>query len=136
MTTTIKQQQIAALLQTQLGNILLKEGRNLYGGNTLVTITQVRVTPDLLTGRVYVSVYPAGERANTISVLAEYQYYLRKLLGAQIKNKIRRIPELEFYLDDTMDEVFKMEKILGNLQDERHNRDQHGYGDESVYKPD
>ena len=110
----IRQQQVASLIKRNLGEIFTKEGRNIYS-NAFVTITQVRLTPDLSIARVYLSVYNVEDKQDIVTMITENEYGIRRLLGNRIRNKVRHIPELEFYLDDTLDEVYKMEKLLDSL---------------------
>lgn len=110
----IRQQQVASLIKRNLGEIFTKEGRNIYS-NAFVTITQVRLTPDLSIARVYLSVYNVEDKQDIVTMITENEYGIRRLLGNRIRNKVRHIPELEFYLDDTLDEVYKMEKLLDGL---------------------
>ncbi|MGB1242092.1 MAG: 30S ribosome-binding factor RbfA [Chitinophagales bacterium] len=112
--SVIRQQQVASLIKRTLGEIFTKEGRNIYS-NAFVTITQVRLTPDLSVCRIYLSVYNVKEKDDVVAMITKNEYGIRRLLGNRIRNKVRHIPNLEFYLDDTLDEVYKMDQILGDL---------------------
>ncbi len=112
--SAIRQQQVASLIKRTLSEIFIKEGRNIYN-NAFVTITQVRLTPDLSVARIYLSVYNIQDKEDVITMISENEYGIRRLLGNRIRNKVRHIPELEFYLDDTLDEVYKMDKLLDGL---------------------
>lgn len=118
---SIKQQQVASLLQQALSEVFLYKGREWYGG-AFVTITQVRMTPDLMTARFYLSVYNLPDKNNAVDLLTENKSAVRHQLGNKIRNKVRRIPELEFYLDDTLDEVFKMEALFEKIRKENESR--------------
>ena len=112
--SVIRQQQVASLIKRTLGEIFTKEGRNIYG-SAFVTLTQVRLTPDLSVCRIYLSVYNVKEKEDVVTMISENEYGIRRLLGNRIRNKVRHIPNLEFYLDDTLDEVFKMDTLLDSL---------------------
>ena len=85
--------------------------------NALVTITSVVVTPDLSIARAYLSIYNTKEKEAVLEELQNHTNEIRNLLGKALRNHLRRIPELEFFLDDTLDEVFKMEQIFKDLKD-------------------
>lgn len=106
-----RQQQVAGVIQQEISDIFQKNGRNYYG-NSFVTISGVRVTPDLLVARIFISVFVEGERKAVLEALKNNAPHIRGLLGNKIKNQLRRVPELEFFLDESLDEVFKIEKLL------------------------
>ncbi len=112
--SVIRQQQVASLIKRTLGEIFTKEGRNIYS-NAFVTITQVRLTPDLSVCRIYLSVYNVKEKEDVVTMITENEYGIRRLLGNRIRNKVRHIPNFEFYLDETFDEVYKMDTLLDSL---------------------
>lgn len=109
-----RQQQVESMLKQQMADLLIREGRNYYG-RAFVTMTNVKVTPDLMTARFYFSVYNVTDKQAVIDTLSENVHSVRRSLGAKIRNKVRRIPELEFYLDDTLDEVYHMEDVFSKL---------------------
>lgn len=112
---SFRQQQVASLIKRTLGDIFTKEGRNIYS-NAFVTITQVRMTPDLSIARIYLSVYNVKEKQDVVTMITENEYGIRRLLGNRIRNKVRHVPDLEFYLDDTLDEVYKMDKLFDEIK--------------------
>ncbi|MCB0516555.1 MAG: 30S ribosome-binding factor RbfA [Chitinophagales bacterium] len=110
-----KQQQTARIIQMALGEIFQKEGFN-WWKNALVTISGVRLTPDLLTARVYISIFNASNNAEILNTIQQHLSHIRHLLGQKIRHKVRRMPELEFFEDNSLDEVFKMEQLFDNLK--------------------
>jgi len=108
-----RQLQVANLIKQGLSDVFQREGPDYYG-KAFVTIYDVKMTPDLLLARIYISVYNT-DKQDTLDLIKSKYYNIKKSLVSRIKNKLRQMPELEFYLDDTLDEVFKMENILGSL---------------------
>lgn len=108
-----RQLQVANLIKQGLSDVFQREGPNFYG-KAFVTIYDIKMTPDLLLARIYISVYNT-DKQETLELIKSKHYNIKKSLVSRIKNKLRQMPELEFYLDDTLDEVFKMENILGGL---------------------
>jgi len=110
-----RQQKVARLVQRALGDIFQKEGSFLFG-SALVTISRVYVTPDLLIARVYVSIYNVKDTDEVFGLIEFQKKEIRKLLGNRLRHQLRRIPELEFYKDDSLDEVYRLEKLLKDLK--------------------
>jgi len=110
------------MIQRELSAVLQKEGYNLYG-NAFVTITNTVVTPDLSIARVYLSIYNVKEKNEVLDVINANLKELRRLLGMRIRKHVRKIPELEFYIDDTLDEVYKMEELFKKLKDPSDKKD-------------
>ncbi len=107
---TERQQKISRLLQKDLGEILQIEGRNWFPG-AMVTVTKVHIAPDLSSARVYLSIF--GKDAGTVLKTVEiHTKQIRKLLGHRIKNQLRIIPNLRFYIDDSLDYIENIENLL------------------------
>lgn len=115
---SIKQQQVANLIKQGLADLFIKQGRDFYS-SAFVTITQVRVTPDLLLARVYLSVYNVADKTTVLELIESNNWAIRKGLGSKIRKKVRKIPELAFHLDDTLDEVEKLDKLFNKLKEEK-----------------
>lgn len=115
-----RQKQVAKLIQHEVGDIFQREGLTMLD-NGMVSISKVQVTPDLLEARIYISFFQVKDPAKTMHHIKERTKELRKLLGERIKNQLRRVPELQFFTDDTLDYVFKMEEIFKKLHEENQN---------------
>ena len=111
---SIRQQQVARIVRENMSDVLIREGRNIYGG-AFVTLTKVQVTGDLLLARIYLSVYNVTEKQEIVDKITANEYLIKRKLGNRMRNKLRRIPELEFYLDETLDEEDKVEGLFQKL---------------------
>lgn len=109
-----RQNKFARLIQKELADIFQKEGSNFYG-NSFVTVTKAKVTPDLAIARIYLSIFKDKNPDGVIKSLRSQMHFIRKKLGNKIKNQARIIPELEFYLDDSLDYAEKIDNIMKNL---------------------
>ncbi len=109
-----RQQKFGRLIQKELGEIFQREGKNYYGQN-FVTITGVRVTPDLSVARVQISIFKAAQPEEVMNMIRDNTHEIRRELGKRIRNQARIIPALEFFLDDSLDYVDKMENIFKNI---------------------
>ena len=114
---SIKQQQTSRLIQHNLAEIFTREGPSFYG-RAFVTISGVIMTPDLMTARTYLSVYNVAEKEEVLKRIEESSFEIKQALYKRIRNKLRRMPELEFYLDGSLDEVDKLDKIFKDLKND------------------
>jgi len=110
---TTRQQKIAKQIQKDVAEILQKEAPEVTLG-TLVTVTAVRVSPDFGYAKIYVSVFPFGRSAEVMQSLERQVRMLRGLLGRRIRNQIKNIPELQFFLDDSLEYIDHIEQALKN----------------------
>jgi ribosome-binding factor A len=93
-------------------------GLNMVNGG-MVSISSVKVTPDLLEARIYLSLFQVKDAEAVIKRIEERKGELKKELGLRVKQQLRRMPELRFFKDDTLDHVFKMEEIFKKINEER-----------------
>ena len=112
-----RQQKFAGVIQQDLAEIFQREGMN-FLPNTLVTITKVRVTPDLAIARVFLSFFNSADAAASLSSVKAHASEIRYKLGAKIKNQVRVVPQLEFFVDDTNDYVEKMDQLFDQISKE------------------
>ena len=108
---SIRQKQVAKTVQIALSEVFQREAHEILEG-AMVTVSGVHLTPDLLTARIYLSVFNHAKPDEVLAYINFNKKHLRGLLGNKIKKKVRRIPDLEFFKDDTLDEVFKLDKIF------------------------
>jgi len=109
-----RQQKVASLIKEEFTDILLKSGRGFYG-KAFVTVTNVKVTPDLSTVRFHVSVLN-GDKEEVIQKLQDHKQEIKRMLGDKLRFNLRRVPEVEFFLDDTLDDVFRMEELFKKIK--------------------
>ena len=122
-----RQKQIAGLLNEELSAIFHRLGLNMVEGG-MVSISSVKVTPDLLEARVYLSIFQADGNA-VLKRIEDRKWEIKKELASKIKQQLRRVPELKLFLDDTLDNVFKMEEIFKEInkdQPKEDNKDVNG----------
>ena len=112
-----RQQKFAGVIQEDLAAIFQREGLA-YLPNTLVTITKVRVTPDLALARVFLSFFNSANTHTALQTVKLHTAEIRYKLGARIKDQVRVIPQLEFFVDDTNEYVERMDKIFDKISKE------------------
>jgi ribosome-binding factor A len=117
-----RQQKFAGVIQQDLAAIFQREGMNLLP-NTLITITKVRVTPDLAIARVFLSFFNTNNAQLALNTIKSHGSEIRYKLGARIKDQARIIPQLEFFVDDTSEYVERMDKIFDKISREERQPD-------------
>ena len=108
-----RQQKIAKQIQKDIAEILQKEAAEVVRGS-LVTVTAVRVSPDFGYAKIYVSVFPFERGSEVMQSLERQMRVLRGLLGNRIRNQIKNVPELQFFLDDSLEYIDHIEQALKN----------------------
>jgi len=117
MQETKRQKQVGQLLQKELSDIFQRMGYNIIEGG-MISLSAVRVTPDLLEARVYLSMFQIKDSADMMERIKERGWEIRKELGMRVGKQLRRVPELSFFLDDTLDYVFRMEELFKKIKDD------------------
>lgn len=102
--------------------LLLEQGRLLYG-DAMVTVTEVKMSPDLTLAKIYLSVYNTDNKQAVLLEMEDQQTHLRQSLASRLKSHLRRMPDIHFYLDDTLDEIEKVDQLIRKLRED----DQMGY---------
>ena len=110
----VSTKRINRLLQKALGEIFTQDTSGLLD-NTIVTVTEVSVSPDLGLAKVYLSFILAKDEAKMLAKVEQQRGILRKRLGQRIGNKLRKVPALRFYLDDSVAHAVKMGQLLDSL---------------------
>ncbi len=109
-----RQRQVANVIQQEMNDIFQREGLNVIH-NGMISISKVKVTPDLMEARIYLSFFQIADPAKMLEHIKSQDWNLRKQLAARIKNQVRKIPVIHYYLDDTLDYVFKMEELFKSI---------------------
>jgi ribosome-binding factor A len=101
---------IGRLLQKELGDLFLKQTKSMPG--TLISVSAVRVSPDLSVAKVYLSIFPSEKGAELMAAIEHNNRTIRYDLGQRVRLQLRKIPELSFTLDDSLDYVEHIDKLL------------------------
>jgi ribosome-binding factor A len=115
---TKRQKQVGQLVREELSAIFNRMGFNIVDGG-MISISEVRMTPDLLEARVYLSMFQIPSNEEMMARIKEKTGEIRKDLGNRVAKQLRRVPELSFYQDDTLDHVFHMENLFKKINDEK-----------------
>ena len=107
---TTRQQKIERLIQKDLSDLFLTYARSL--GGTLISVSEVRISPDLSIAHVYLSIFPSAKETETMQRIEEDTHKLRGELGRLERHQLRIIPELHFHLDQTLDKMEHIDQLL------------------------
>lgn len=108
---SLRQQKVARLLQKELAEIFRAESRNLFGA-ALISVTVVRISPDLGVAKVYLSIMGAKDSKNLLENINKNGYLIRKKLGTVVGKQLRIVPELMFFIDDSLDYASHIDELL------------------------
>jgi len=108
---TTRQLKVSRLLQKELGEYFQRQGPALSGGK-MVTVTVVRISPDLGVAKVYLSIFPGEKAKEAVQAISEKAGLVRSELGKKLRNQLRHIPEFAFFLDDSLDYIDRIEDLL------------------------
>lgn len=107
---TTRQNKIARLLQKELSDIFLLQTKAMPG--TLVSVSAVRISPDMSIARVYLSIFPSEKAEGLVKNINENMRSIRYELGTRVRHQLRIIPELKFFIDDSLDYIEKIDSLL------------------------
>ncbi len=113
-----RQKQVAGLLAEEFNDIFQRLGLSMMDGG-MVSISTVKVTPDLLEARIYLSFFKVNDAETALKKIEDRAWEIKKELTARVKHQLRRIPELKFFADDTLEHVFKMEALFKKINEEK-----------------
>lgn len=113
-----RQRQVAGTIQETLNDIFRRLGLGMID-NGMVSISSVKVTPDLLEARIYISLFQVNDAKGVMKTIESRSWEIKKELADRVKHQLRRIPVLHFYHDDTLDYVFKMEEVFKKIEEEK-----------------
>jgi ribosome-binding factor A len=114
MAGSTRQQKYGRLIQKELSEIFQRDRRGILD-KTFVTISDVRMSPDLSVAKVYISMMLVKDKAQTLDKLNRGKGEIRKALGEKIRKQARVVPELIFLIDETGENAFKLEELIKNL---------------------
>lgn len=122
MTEGKRQKQVANEIAKELNDIFLKMSLTMVDGG-MVSIASVKVTPDLYEARIYLSLFQVKDAEAVLEKFKDLSSEIRGELGKRMRHQLRIIPQLTFYLDDTLDYVFKIEKLLDDIKKQDPHKD-------------
>ena len=111
-----RQKQVATVIQKDLNEIFQRHGLSMINGG-MVSIASVKITPDLFDARIYLSFFKVDDHQAALKIIQEKAWEIKKELTARVRHQLRSMPQLTFYIDDTLDYVDKMEKLFKEIKE-------------------
>ena len=109
-----RQKKFARQIQRDLGEIFQREAPALFGG-AFITVTQVQMSPDLRIAKVYLSFLLVNDPEDLLFAIEEKNSHLRNVLGRRLKNQVRSVPELHFFIDDTAEVAAEVDALFDKI---------------------
>jgi len=112
-----RQKQVAAVLEKELNDIFQRLGLTMLDGG-MVSIAGVKITPDLFDARIYLSFFKVNDAVTALQMIKDKSFEIKKELTSRVRHQLRSMPQLSFYIDDTLDYVDKIEKLFKDIKTE------------------
>ncbi len=109
-----RQEQVAQMIKRNFSIVLSNEGLYIYG-EALVSVTDVKMSPDLRLAKIYVSIFNTEDKDAVYDLLVQHTATLKYELVKRIRKHVRRIPDIHIYRDDLIDEMYNIDNMLNNL---------------------
>jgi ribosome-binding factor A len=106
-----RQKKISRLIQKELAEIFLRKGTEIAPGK-MISITRVRVSPDLSFAKTFISIFPSNDQDAVLTSIHSHTPKIRYELGQKVRTQLRIVPEIVFYIDDSLDYIDNIEKLL------------------------
>ena len=106
-----RQQKVSRLLQKELGAYFQREGNTLLPGQ-LITVTVVRISPDLSVAKAYLSIFPKKSDTDPLERIRAHSSQIRNQVGSKIRNQLRIVPVFHYFLDDSLDYIENIDQLL------------------------
>lgn len=106
-----RQKKVSRLIQKELADIFIRKGNEISHGS-LVSITKVRISPDLSFAKVYLSIFPAKNQDDVLKTVQDHNSRIRFDLGQKVRTQLRIVPDLTYFLDDSLDYIDNIDRLL------------------------
>lgn len=110
-TESTRQKKVAKLIQKEIAGIFLRNSSE-YAPGKMISITKVRVSPDLSYAKIYISIFPSSNNSDVLHAVQNHCSKIRFDLGQKVRSQLRIVPEIAFFIDDSLDYIEKIDKLL------------------------
>jgi len=108
--------QVGEMVKRNISIVFQQEGTYFYGSEALVTVTSVKMSSDLGIAKVYLSIYNTDNKQAVLLEIAENAFQIKQSFAQRVRRQLRRIPRLDFYEDETLDEMYRLNSLFGRLK--------------------
>lgn len=109
--SSIRLEKMSSLIKREM-SVIFQQNMNVMFKGTMISVTSVRVAPDLSIAKIYLSFFPIDRREEGMKMVDEQNTHLRRLLAEKVGKQLRKMPELRFYLDDSFDYFEEIDRLL------------------------
>ncbi|MEP6513731.1 MAG: 30S ribosome-binding factor RbfA [Parafilimonas sp.] len=113
-----RQRQVAGIIQESMSDIFLRLSLNMLNGG-MVSISSVKITPDLLEARIYLSFYKIQDEKSALKKIEARSREIKKELTQRVNHQLRRMPVISYFIDDTLEHAFKMEELFKQISNKQ-----------------
>lgn len=106
-----RQKKVARLIQKEVADIFLRKGTE-YARGKMISITKVRVSPDLSFAKIYLSIFPSSNHDDILRTVQDHSHKIRFYLGHKVRSQLRIVPDIAFFIDDSLDYIDKIDRLL------------------------
>lgn len=110
-----RQRQVAEIIKRNFSLVLQQEGSYIYGVEPLVTVTEVKVTPDMSMAKIYLSIWNTENKQAVLLQMEEEHQRLKQAMAQRVKRHLRRLPDISYFEDEMLDEMYKVDSIFDRL---------------------
>jgi len=110
-TESTRQKKVARLIQKEVADLFLRKGSELAPGK-MVSVTKVRISPDLSFAKIYLSIFPSSDQDVILQSFHDHSPKIRYELGHKVRSQLRIVPEIAFFIDDSLDYIDNINKLL------------------------
>ena len=114
-----RQRQVGELIKRHFSTFIQQEGPFIYGSEVLVTVTNVKMSPDLNLAKIYLSIYNTENKQAVLLHMENASFRLQQGFYQRIRKHVRRVPSLNYYIDDTLDEMYRLRNLFGRLEEDK-----------------
>ena len=113
-----RQRQVSEMVKRHFSEVLRSEGVYIYGAEPLVTVTEVTVSPDMSIANIYLSIWNTENKQAVLLLMQEEYPRLKQAMAQRVKRHMRRLPEMTFFQDETLDEMYRVDSLFDKLYQE------------------
>ena len=106
-----RQKKVSRLIQKEMAGIFLRKGNELAHGK-MISITKVRISPDLSFAKIYISIFPSSDQSSILESIHEHSSRIRYEMGQKVGRQLRIVPEIAFFIDDSLDYIDNIDRLL------------------------
>jgi ribosome-binding factor A len=111
-----RQLQVAELIKRHFAPVFQEHGIYIYGSTPFVSVSSVKLTPDLSQAKIYVSIYNAANKDEVLEKISNHTHMLKQALAQRLRHHIRRMPQIFFYSDETIDEMYQVDALFKKIK--------------------